>query len=273
MYHLDEAEIISLYDAGWSMQSLAKRYGVAHSVIKRRLILGGVQLRTISDAVKGMYAVDPSMHERTGRQRQYELNVSLLDAISPDMAYIVGLYQADGYVSDARVSITVKPSDRALLDQVALRLSPGRPLINTSSPLGDGVALDISSTELARSFRRWGVSSPKTHSASTHPDLLTNRDYWRGVVDGDGSLCTSGTGDQILSLIGSQAICNEFLSFCRANGYSGKVNVNRHKSIYSVQIKNAAARLIATVLYDAAALYLPRKMSIYQGWRDAWGLI
>lgn len=266
MIHLDEQEIIKLYRDGWSMQSLANRFNVSHSVIKLRLINNKIPLRNISEAVSGMLSVDKSIYSRTGRQRQYPLNDTFFDILTPDSAYVIGLLQADGSVNSKRMTITLKPRDEELLKVVMGKMGASRPLKIRKSPLGSGICLDISSRKLVTSLAKWGLHSPKTYTASTHSDLLLNRDYWRGVIDGDGTLCASSVGNKIMSLVGSENICHQFLSFCREFGYIGGANVNHHKNIFSIQIKNSEAIKIAKVLYDKASIYLPRKYEIYLRW-------
>src|SRR5260370_42181273 len=112
-------------------------------------------------------------------------------------------------------------------------------------------------------LQRWGIQSPKSHTASTHPALLLDKDYWRGIIDGDGTLCVSSSGQKILALVGSQPICNEFLAFCRHHACGLGVTVRPHKHIFSVRLSGKEAVTVASILYEGADLALDRKRAIY----------
>lgn len=202
---------------------------------------------------------------RIGRPPIYGVTSGYFDALTPDVAYVIGLLQADGSNQRGRgiVCITLKASDAPLLSAVSERMAGGRPLrpdrygnpklMVQHRPLSDGLA-------------RWGVVSPKTHTASTHPALLMDRDYWRGVIDGDGSLCVGADGRRFLTLVGAEAICGQFLAFARAHGAGLRVSVRPHKRIYSVHLSGPQAVAIAQVLYQDAGLALDRKRAVADSW-------
>lgn len=264
MKYLDASEVVRLYTEGWSMQSLARRYGVDNSTIKKRLVDNGVELRTISESVRAMLEVDEVMRDKTGRKPKYNLNVSCLGELTDNAAYVLGFFQADGYVSHRRVSITLQRGDEAILEQIKAFFDTERPLRQTASPFGAGISLDISSVKLASAFHRWGIKSPKSHIAHVHPDLRFNRHYWRGIVDGDGTLCVAGDDRRILRVVGSEAVCRHFLEYCQAHHCGLNVNVCRNKGIFSVGLSGREAIHIAYLLYSNAEMYLPRKMAIYE---------
>lgn len=210
-------------------------------------------------------AANPEVRSRMGRPRVYPVNPGYFDALTPNGAYIVGLLQADGSNQRGRgiVCITLKRSDSGLLSAVADEMGASRPLCSD----GHGnPKLMIQNRALSDGLARWGVVSPKTHTAATHPDLLRDRDYWRGLVDGDGSLCVDAGGRRLLSLVGAEAICGEFLSFARGHGAGLRVNVRPHRRIFSVHLSGREAETVARVLYADAGLALARKREVARSW-------
>lgn len=200
-----------------------------------------------------------------GRPPTYAVRPDWFDTLTPDSAYTVGLYQADGANQRDRgvVTITLKISDADLLTELSFRFGGCRPLREDSR---GNPRLMIQNRALSDGLAGWGVVSPKTHTASTHVALLDDRDYWRGVIDGDGSLCVGVDGRRFLTLVGSRPICDQWLAFARSRGTGMKVNVRPHKSIYSVHLSGWQAVEIAAVLYDGAGLALARKLAVARSW-------
>lgn len=52
----DCAEAGRLYDAGWSLPDLGRRYGISHQQLRRRLVEIGVQMRSVSEASRLAWA-------------------------------------------------------------------------------------------------------------------------------------------------------------------------------------------------------------------------
>lgn len=202
---------------------------------------------------------------RIGRPPTYAVRSDYFGVLTPDSAYVVGLMQADGSNQRDRgsVRITLKRSDSALLAAISDRMAGGRPL------RFDGYGnptLAVQNRPLSDGLAAWGVVSPKTHTASTHPALLLDRDYWRGVVDGDGTLCDTAEHRKILALVGTRAICEQFLAFCRHHGAGLRCNVHPNRSICTVKVSGADAVRVANALYLGAGLALDRKRATAARW-------
>lgn len=267
-YLLDLDYLGHEYQSGRSIAAISRELGVDSSVIRKRLVAVGVGIRGPRAATIANLCRDPSIVQRMGRPRTYPVNEDYFETFTPNMAYIVGLLQADGsnQVGRGVVRITLKLSDQAILHNIANEMGASRPLI---MDVYGNPGLFIQNRALSDGLARWGVISPKTHTASTHPMLRGNRHYWRGVIDGDGTLCTTAGRRHILALVGSKAVCSEFLAFCQARGTGRRVNVIAHKSIYSVHLSGKDARIIANVLYKGNSLTLRRKYATAQAWQRA----
>jgi hypothetical protein len=91
------------------------------------------------------------------------------------------------------------------------------------------------------------------------PELATSRHFWRGVVDGDGSVFILKTGYSGISLVGSRRLLEAFLEFLRECNLSGRMTVSPHKSIHEVSTAGHLAELIIDELYRNATTVLERK--------------
>jgi hypothetical protein len=264
-HNIDGAYLVAEYRTGRSVASLSRELRVDPSAIRARLVRSHEPIRGAREATAANLRHDPSILDRMGRARVYPVNVAYFDALSANCSYIIGLLQADGSNDTIRnrIRITLKASDGVLLEDVAKEMGAPRPLF--SDKYGNP-CLDINSRGLSAGLASWGVVSPKSHTASTHLSLLDNRDYWRGVVDGDGTLCVAADGRRILSLVGSRFICAEFLAFCQARGAGMRRTARPHKSIWSVHLSGSDAEWIATALYSEAGLALQRKRATADTW-------
>jgi hypothetical protein len=125
----------------------------------------------------------------------------------------------------------------------------------------------ISSRKLAAALVRLGVVPNKSFivkPASIHPELT--RHYWRGLVDGDGSVGFfnsarhSGGKLPFVKLSGTKAIVTGFADF--VTELTGKAQKTASdKSIWVVVFRGRTAVLIAYKLYDHATVALDRKQA------------
>lgn len=265
-HSLNVPEIAARYASGESAQAIARALEVDVSAINRRLRNAGVALRGAAGATAANLARDPRIRQRMGRPRMWPVNESFFDLLTPNVAYVIGLWQADGsnQVRRGAICITLRASDAGHLTAVAEEMGASRPL---AADANGGRRLYICNQKLSEGLARWGIVSPKTFTASTDPRLQMNPDYWRGVVDGDGTLCVTADGRRILALVGSEQICHQFLWFCRAHGCGKRANVHPNRSIWTAKVSDSQALRMALVMYDRPGLALPRKAATAYQWR------
>ncbi|GIJ50798.1 hypothetical protein Val02_76840 [Virgisporangium aliadipatigenens] len=99
--------------------------------------------------------------------------------------------------------------------------------------------------------------------------LFFSRDFWRGVVDGDGSIGAYRVGNAEalrpqFRLCGREALLTHFLDFLDVHGIVG-LSVRPHKSIFNVGTNSGPAAEIIELLYVGAVVALPRKAEM--AWR------
>ena len=100
------------------------------------------------------------------------------------------------------------------------------------------------------------------------PDLLSrDRDFWRGVIDGDGSMgfwINDGVRVPTISLVGSMTLLQQFLNFVKTIGIKTEVTVRRRRDekLCAVSFARQSAAHIVTALYDGASIALARKVKV-----------
>lgn len=144
---------------------------------------------------------------------KYTLDYGYFDDIdTPDKAYWLGFITADGCVhTDSGrwlLAIELKDIDA---DHLAVFIK----CFNSNHPLHFSrgfVSVRISSKQIVESLARVGVGPRKSGVVEpwTGPDHLM-RHYWRGMVDGDGTISpTAGRRKWLVNLVGSEACVRAF---------------------------------------------------------------
>ncbi len=206
-------------------------------------------------------------------------NPSYFDEIdTPEKAYWLGFITADGMVTGFRsgslqMVIKLARKDRGHLEILHQELQAKRPIRDTeewSKPPGTSERkkrpasiLNVCSPQVVNALVRHGVTQRKTDTVQpwNGPGRLM-RHYWRGVIDGDGSIGTYD-GEAKLSLCGSRPLVEAFLEWARgicgttAQARQGKAG-NRRYWLTAIGGNVRLARLLA-VLYDDAPVALARK--------------
>ena len=129
-------------------------------------------------------------------------------------------------------------------------------------PSAPAVSLSITSDRIANALISFGVAPRKSKTAKVHK-LENNRHFWRGVIDGDGSLILCTHGKKLyatLQLVGSYTLLAQFLAFCKTIHPTCAVHVTPHKGIYKVAFLGCYVRKIIHTLYGNCSVALPRKL-------------
>ena len=96
-------------------------------------------------------------------------------------------------------------------------------------------------------------------------------DFWRGLIDGNGSVGLTAQGEPIISLvITSDNIYHHYCKLLNDNfGIVKNVNRNKRDNVYNVALKHESAIVLCEYLYGDATIYLNRKYNKYleiKGW-------
>lgn len=209
------------------------------------------------------------------------LDVEVFDRPSPDRDYWVGFMMADGCVWPTAKSVVTQlilaPKDREhvyrfrefLGSTCTIKERPpslntpvrGKPVQSTGS-----VRLAIASRRLASSLAQFGVVPRKTYGTKVI-GLEGSRDFWRGVVDGDGCLGIYKLDCRDMpkvTLIGSKDLMTQFSEFVAGQIPGLKPSVRSKDDcgiLWQVAVNGRYARSLADILYSDCSVALPRKLA------------
>ncbi|MEV0324998.1 hypothetical protein AB0H63_00915 [Micromonospora echinospora] len=227
-----------------SLAEVAKKFGLTEPGMRGLLVRRGVTLR----------------------RTVHTLRHDAFDILTPETCYWLGFLFADGCVAYRpghlpQISVGLAKRDREHL--VSLRTFLGSSSsISAPNPTQGSCQFSVRSEQLADRLVSLG-----RYKGPIGEHLNESRDFWRGVVDGDGSLGiyrrpgpSSSTFAQF-RLVGSRRLLDCFAAFLQRHGISG-LSVRPHKTIFTIGTTCGPAEKIVTVLYSGAVAALPRKAAI-----------
>lgn len=190
-------------------------------------------------------------------RRRLSLNAAAFAKITAESAYWAGFLMADGCVSGNQVKLELAHRDRGHVKAFRSFLSSEHPVSTTRRY---SVRLQVGSPQLVSDLAALGVLPRKSLTAVAHPRLAVDRDFWRGVVDGDGHIGVK-RGCPELTLYGSQMLVSQFQDFVHAI-VETKATVRPCENIYRFMVSGWRARSVLRHLYEGAEIALPRKAAL-----------
>ena len=197
--------------------------------------------------------------------RKYTINHNAFDNLnSEEVCYWVGFIAADGSLDIKNKVLTIKlaPKDYGHLVKFSKFINSNRPiniLVNTTSQ----PELRINSNNIYDTLCSYGIIPNKSERdfSITNDTLINSKDFWRGVIDGDGCLSFDTGKRLIIHLCGNYALLLQYVKFVYVNV---KVNLNIRPvgNIYQVALCGSNAIKLVSLLYKDSVMYLDRKMEL-----------
>jgi hypothetical protein len=211
--------------------------------------------------------------QRLKSNSKYTYNEYFFNPLNNLSSYVLGLLYTDGNLSDRRktFSISLHKQDVNLIENIGLLIKNSKTYNIVKK--ANNVSIFFTNKKMYQDLLDLGLY-PNKSTTLTIPDyLLYNKNFWRGCVDGDGSLFIS-KNSLYLSLCGTRNICESFLTFCKSLGINSKATV-RSKKGYSfdfceIQFSGKNAVAIAEKLYeDNSYLRIERKYQNFLNYKSA----
>lgn len=246
-----EAEIVARYAAGERTGTIAASFDISRDLIWATLQRCGVAARDASEC----HVIHSLRHDA-------------LDVLTPEAAYWCGIFFTDGTVGERKggspeVAVVLKHADRGHL--VKLRdflgsthaITPVAPNVSVYRGQvirgGPAERYAVRSKHLAARLLELGRYGPRAD-----PELTRSRDFWRGVVDGDGTVAVSCDIPQ-LKLFGSHWLLSAFVEFLGPVSSRRPLNVRPTKTSFVVSTSYKTAEKVVDRLYAGATVALDRK--------------
>lgn len=266
-------EAIVLYKSGITIKPICKQLHLDGTVLRKFLIDEGI-LKTRSNAV------------RSGKSDGI-VKDDALEVLTSEALYWIGFLYADGHIEKQprnRIALTLAEVDYNHLEKFANFFGQDLTIRDVTQkgekktyPKGQ-INFDskywrvaFSSVEIYNRLVELGFSHNKTLSLTPHELLKMSRDFWRGVIDGDGTLYYTNDSRAngkyntlILSLSGTYDTNIEFLNYLKLNNIftEAKPINDKRANVWETVISDVNSKAIK-LLYKDATVYLERKYQKY----------
>lgn len=219
--------------------------------------LAGAGIKTLADELGcSTHPVVDLMHARGVMRRRGSApaahRADVFERMTRDDLYWLGLLWADGSLSGNRLTLSLRHDDGDHVASFGRFLGVG----HTPRRYLDQTRISVSSDPISTRVANLGFTkNPREPIAS----LYDSPDFWRGLIDGDGSVLLYNR--PVLRLNGYQALTTAFLDYARAAGADTKAIARPHASITRAQLSGPAAVRMIQLLYGDAPVALPRKLA------------
>lgn len=231
---------VKRYTSGESSTTLASDYGCSEVAVASLLRRRGVTMRTNAES------------------HASPINKLAFDTITPESAYWVGMLLADGCIFNTQICLALKASDHQHVEAFRDFLGSTNKIVRNEVRS----QFSVKNQYMVDQLKHFGITERKSHTALPAASLTNNRDFWRGVIDGDGSIYVSRKGTPkaySVRLYGSKSTCDAFCIFVATNcGISA--TTKPHKTIHMVAISGIRkSTAVCKTLYDDCGICLSRK--------------
>lgn len=258
-----ERKIVEACNAGMSGREAGARFGVSRSSVTNILRRNGA----------------PAPPK--GRRPTHTLNHAAFDVVTPESAYWMGFLFADGCVADYKdgapqVILDLGAKDHGHIEKFrdflgsshTISILTHKTKLNGKSIGKDGKRISSSfrvrSKRLVAALQAKGMGKKSAERCPTK-DIEDSVDFWRGCVDGDGTVRVAidhrGYGYEYASIIlcGHIPILEKFQAFLARRGMFANVT-DTASGIFQIRLMGAGALAIIKLLYGNTNTALDRKL-------------
>jgi transposase len=227
------------YLAGESASAIARNVGVCHQLVERWLHADGIQFRRTKAGLRG-------------------IKEDIFDAIdTSEKAYWLGFLGADGWITKQNVvGLSLKSGDLEHVKKFARFVGCAESqIVHRSDDRRDEVQLIFKSVRVANSLRLHGFSEKKSRDFTPIVPAGFEKDFWRGMVDGDGSLpdvVRDGKVRDVLQLTGTQEVCQKFRAWCECVVGVACGCISDRRSYADFSVEGVLAKKLILHLYSGA---------------------
>ncbi len=196
----------------------------------------------------------------------------LFDLEKPEFSYMIGFMQADGYLNSAsrgrgQMRIELGEIDTHILEDFQRIISVKSTILTRTRDTNfkknaTSVTLAVYNKKFRETIQYYGVPSGKKSNIIEPPKQKYSQfDYWRGIIDADGSLGITSQNMPFISLVtASDNLANAFMNFIfEHTGFKPEVKKNKRDEVFNIMLTNEKCQTIVKLLYYEKCLCLKRK--------------
>lgn len=199
-----------------------------------------------------------------------------LELTQPEHAYLFGLIQADGHLykdpkhpNKGKLQIELAARDLDILPKIQDILPVKSSLTSrvrttnfATGKMSQTYTLTVCDMHFRQELEDLGVPSGKKSDKVDIPKVpFSEVDYFRGVIDGDGSLGLTSKGFPFLGFVTAcDAMANSFITFIESKtGHRVDASRNARDNVYNILVLLENAVTLSNELYYPGCLAISRK--------------
>lgn len=188
----------------------------------------------------------------------------------PFDSYLIGFLQTDGSYYEntrnrGRITLEISMRDKDIIEKIheaipSVTKITYRKRDTNFKKDNEFISLNIFNLE-TREYLKEYIPPGKKSLIITPPTNISEYDYWRGIIDGDGSLGLTNKGFPFISLTtNSDNLCKSFLDFISEKlNIEKTINRNKRDNMYNIVLYKEQAQELTKILYYDNCLCLNRK--------------
>lgn len=200
--------------------------------------------------------------------------MEIFDITKPEFAYIFGLLQTDGHLRETtrnRSQITLEISNkdvdiiiaiRSILASIGVKSSFMQRTRDTQFKSNyTTCGFCVCNYHFKEHLKRIGLPAGSKSTIISEPQNILKIDYYRGIIDGDGSLGVTHKNFPFISLVtSSEALAMSYINFIQEIcGVHKTCSRNKRDNIYNISLFKEHAQTMIRTLYYTDCLSLKRK--------------
>lgn len=200
----------------------------------------------------------------------------MLDLTKDYDSYLFGLILTDGNLyfntrNRGKVQIELSYDDKDIIEKIQKHFYY-KSYINTRNRDTNfiknykSIIWSCHQQEFREELLKLGIPKNNKSELANVPLVKYNKNaFWRGVIDGDGSIGITKNNEPFISLvIVSEQLAQKYLMFLKDEFNIVKiVNRNKRDNVYNITVKNEDAINLGNYIYKNSTIYMDRKYKKY----------
>lgn len=251
--------IIRKYKQGLPSTVIANDFGISSDSVIRLLKLRGIEIRESNDKIY----TNPEFNHNAFTDMQDE-----------ESAYFYGLLLADGCITRGKgngiaLRLGLKREDEYMIQKFASYLKSNCKIFRENyvdkrtNKIYEASSIKVAEKNLINRLISLGFDFRKSTKEKLPPkEICNSRHFWRGMIDGDGSV--SSVDRRTINLCGSLEVIEGFADFVKnVVGVNKESRIHNKSGLCNITYCGEYAIAIADFLYSDSKIHLKRKYESY----------
>lgn len=189
-------------------------------------------------------------------RNKYAINENCFMNRSNEAMYWMGLIAADGCVRSNNIRVKLHLNDMDTMESLQSFLGTERRIAID----GNCACMSFNSVLIKEALEKENITERKSHTFNPSHNCASDKYFWRGMIDGDGSVMIRSGKYLAIMLCGSKYCVSAFERWVKSI-CDTKANIVNHSSIFKFTVSGRNAEKVADVLYSGDTSFgMKRKM-------------